>query len=163
SGPNIAAHRACRRPVGHLDLPGAQPHFDRKALAAPPGADMDPNLLRLQGAADSRSLATLKIDVIADLVCPWSWIGKRRLGDALLAVHGPSRVSWYPFLVGPGTGGDSPTFKDYVKTRFGDPEHLERRLEELRLWGRAEGIEFHFERLSGLPATVDAHRLLKLA
>jgi predicted DsbA family dithiol-disulfide isomerase len=122
---------------------------------------MNPNLSRTQGTADARSLATLKIDVIADLVCPWSWLGKRRLDDALLAVHGPSQVSWYPFLVNRGT--TAVTFSDYVKSRFGDPGYAELRLEELRRAGKAEGLDFRFDRLTALPATVDAHGLLKLA
>lgn len=116
-----------------------------------------------QAAADSRSLATLRIDVIADLVCPWCWLGKRRLDDALLAVRGPSRVSWYPFRINPGVAGGGMRFRDYLASRFGDAEELEPRLEDLALSGKAEGIRFRFDRLSGIPDTQGAHRLLKLA
>lgn len=124
---------------------------------------MNPNLVRSPGAADSRSLATLQIDVIADLVCPWCWLGKRRLDDALLAVRGPSHVSWYPFQINPRTPTEGVSFTDYVASRFGDTENLQPRLEELTLDGRAEGLDFSFDRLSRIPSTVDAHCLLKLA
>lgn len=124
---------------------------------------MNPNLSRGHGLADSASLATLKVDVIADLACPWCWLGKRRLDDALLAVRGPSQVRWYPLLVNPGLPEDGMTFAEYLEARCGDPEHVEQRLEELTLAGRAEGIDFRFDRLTRMPATVDAHRLLKLA
>src|SRR5690606_13063649 len=106
-----------------------------------PGARrMNPNLSRGHGLADSASLATLKVDVIADLACPWCWLGKRRLDDALLAVRGPSQVRWYPLLVNPGLPEDGMTFAEYLEARCGDPEHVEQRLEELTLAGRAEGI-----------------------
>lgn len=124
---------------------------------------MNTNLSRTQGVADPRAFATLKVDVIADVVCPWCWLGKRRLDDALLAVHGPTQVSWYPFLINAQTPEEGLSFADYLKARFGDPGHLDLRLEELRVAGRAEGIEFRFDRLSPIPGTVDAHRLLKLA
>lgn len=124
---------------------------------------MNPNLSKSPGAADSISLATLQIDVIADLVCPWCWLGKRRLDDALLAVHGPSQVSWYPFQVNPRLPEGGASFQDYVASRFGQTENLEPKLAELTLAGRAEGIHFRFDRLSRIPSTVHAHRLLKLA
>lgn len=124
---------------------------------------MNPNLSKSPGAADSRSLATLQIDVIADLVCPWCWLGKRRLDDALLAVHGPSQVSWYPFQINPRLPEEGASFRDYVASRFGDPENLQPKLAELTLAGRAEGIDFRLDRLSRIPSTVHAHRLLKLA
>ena len=40
--------------------------------------------------------AALRVDVIADLICPWSYLGKRRLDVAMQAVKGPSQVRWYP-------------------------------------------------------------------
>lgn len=124
---------------------------------------MNPNLARSPGAGDSRAFATLQIDVIADLVCPWSWLGKRRLDDALLAVHGPSKVSWYPFRVNPSLPEDGPSFTEYAASRFGDPENLDSRLAELAVAARAEGLDFRFSRLRPIPDTVHAHRLLKLA
>lgn len=124
---------------------------------------MNPNLARSPGAGDSRSLATLRIDVIADFVCPWSWLGKRRLDDALLAVCGPSHMSWYPFRVNPRLPGEGLSFTKYAASRLADPEQLDARLAELALVGKAEGIEFRFDRLRAVPDTVDAHRLLKLA
>ena len=62
---------------------------------------IDPGIANLPQTRDPQSQATLTIDVIADLVCPWCYLGKRRLDDALNAVQGPSLVNWYPFQLNP--------------------------------------------------------------
>jgi predicted DsbA family dithiol-disulfide isomerase len=56
----------------------------------------------------------LQIDVIADLVCPWSYLGKKRLDDALSAVHGPSVVTWYPYQLNPNMPLSGQPFEEYV-------------------------------------------------
>jgi predicted DsbA family dithiol-disulfide isomerase len=122
---------------------------------------MNPNLVKAPRGGDSGALATLQVDVIADLVCPWCYLGKRRLDDALLAVHGPSIVTWYPFRI--NSSGEAMGFEEYLGTPFGAGKDLRPALEELTAAGRAEGINFRFDRVSGMPSTVDAHRILKLA
>ncbi|MFQ6003983.1 MAG: DsbA family oxidoreductase [Woeseia sp.] len=107
--------------------------------------------------------AALQIDVIADLVCPWCYLGKRRLDDALLAVGGPSSVSWYPFQLNPTMPATGMEFEEYLVSRFGDPNKLRPAIEQLTREGRTEGINFRFEKLSRVPNTLDAHRLMKLA
>ena len=124
---------------------------------------MNPNLVKAPRAGDSGSLATLQVDIIADLVCPWCYLGKRRLDDALLAVHGPTAVSWFPFRVNPQTPDEGIDFQDYLASRFGSPERPARALDELAAAGRAEGIDFRFDRIERLPNTLDAHRVMKLA
>ena len=112
---------------------------------------------------DAGSLALLQVDVIADLVCPWCYLGKRRLDDALLAVHGPSAVTWYPFQLNPDIPPEGVGFEEFLAARFGDPVALQPLLAELTAAGRAEGINFRFERLARIPNSIDAHRLMKLA
>lgn len=112
---------------------------------------------------DTESIATLRVDVIADLICPWCYIGKRRLDEALRAVHGPSAVHWYPFQLNPSMPADGMPLEAYLASRFGDPEVVRPGLEQLRETGRAEGIDFRFERLERVPNTLDAHRLMYLA
>jgi predicted DsbA family dithiol-disulfide isomerase len=56
-----------------------------------------PELTKLSMTRLPRATAMLQVDVIADLVCPWIYLGKKRLDDALSAVHGPSMVTWYPY------------------------------------------------------------------
>ena len=124
---------------------------------------MNPNLVKAPRAGDSGSLATLQVDIIADLVCPWCYLGKRRLDDALLAVHGPTAVSWFPFRVKPQAPDEGIDFQDYLAARFASSERPERALDELAAAGRAEGIDFRFDRIERLPNTLDAHRVVKLA
>ena len=69
--------------------------------------------------------ATLQVDVIADLICPWCYLGKKRLDNALTAVRGPSLVTWYPFQINPTMPVEGMPFADYLAIKFGDPERLE--------------------------------------
>lgn len=124
---------------------------------------MNPNLVKRQVEDDSGSLATLQVDMIADLVCPWCWLGKRRLDDALLAVHGPSIVSWYPFQLNPELPDAGMGFDEYLESRFGDAKAVQPALAELTVAGKREGINFRFDRVARIPKTVDAHRMVKLA
>jgi len=120
-------------------------------------------LTTLLGGADTGSPATLQVDVIADLICPWCYLGKRRLDEALSAVHGPSLVSWYPFQINPAMPQAGMALDEYLEKRFGSSEKLQSAMDELTLIGKAEGIEFNFDRLTRVPNTLDAHRLMKLA
>lgn len=124
---------------------------------------INPIIARNPRAGDSASPALLQVDVIADLVCPWCYLGKRRLDDALLAVHGPSAVTWYPFQLNPDIPEAGLGFEEYLAGRFGDPVAVEPVLAELTAAGKAEGINFRFERIRRIPNSVDAHRVMKLA
>lgn len=106
---------------------------------------------------------TLQVDVIADLICPWSYLGKRRLEAALAAVHGPSLVTWYPFQINPTMPEAGQPFEEYLQQKFGDPEKLKPALSELESAGASAGIEFRFDKLTVVPNTLNAHRLMKLA
>jgi predicted DsbA family dithiol-disulfide isomerase len=107
--------------------------------------------------------ATLQVDVIADLICPWSYLGKRRLDDALGAVHGPRVVTWYPFQINPTMPAAGQPFEEYLASRFGDPDKLRPAMAELTAAGKAEGVEFCFDKLTVVPNTLNAHRLMQLA
>lgn len=124
---------------------------------------INPNIVRIQGHGEAGSPATLQVDIIADFVCPWCYLGKRRLDDALLAVHGPSLVTWYPYQLNPQMPEAGMGFEEYLASRFGDPGSLQPALAQLTMAGKAEGINFHFDRVSRIPNTLNAHRLMKLA
>ncbi len=114
-------------------------------------------------SADAMSLATLQVDIIADLVCPWCYLGKRRLDDALLAVHGPSTLTWYPFQLNPTMPAEGMAIEEYLASRFGDPQALQPALAELTRAGSAEGVNFRFDRMTQVPNTLNAHRVMRLA
>jgi predicted DsbA family dithiol-disulfide isomerase len=124
---------------------------------------INPNVARISGKDEAASPAMLQVDIIADLICPWCYLGKRRLDDALLAVHGPSIVSWYPFQLNPTMPEAGMGFNDYLAARFGDPEVLQPALAHLTAAGAAEGIRFRFDRITHIPNTLNAHRVMKLA
>jgi predicted DsbA family dithiol-disulfide isomerase len=124
---------------------------------------INPNVARISGKDDAASPAMLQVDIIADLVCPWCYLGKRRLDDALLSVHGPSTVSWFPFQLNPAMPEAGMAFNDYLAARFGDPEALQPALQHLTAAGAAEGLRFRFDRITHIPNTMNAHRVMKLA
>jgi predicted DsbA family dithiol-disulfide isomerase len=109
------------------------------------------------------SPATLQVDVIADLICPWCYLGKKRLDDALAAVRGPSVVTWHPFQLNPGMPAKGMPIDDYLARKFGDPDKLRPGLVELAAAGKGEGVEFNFELISRVPNSLNAHRLMTLA
>lgn len=111
----------------------------------------------------STATAALHVEVIADFVCPFSYIGKRRLDRALESVGGPSEVAWYPFQLNPEMPLAGVSFDEYIKTRFGGRANIQPVLESLAAEGRAEGIDFRFERLTQVPNTLAAHQLMYLA
>ena len=123
---------------------------------------ISPSLANLANKHPAGSPATLQVDVIADLICPWCYLGKRRLDDAMQAVHGPSTVTWYPFQLNPEMPANGMGFEEYLATKFGDPEKLRPGLQELTDAGRKEGINFRFDRMSRIPNTLNAHRVMKM-
>ncbi|MCI0518134.1 MAG: DsbA family oxidoreductase [Woeseiaceae bacterium] len=112
---------------------------------------------------EAAAAATLQVEVIADLICPWCYLGKRRLADALAAVRGPSHVRWVPFQLNPAMPDEGMPLEDYLRERFGDPTTLEPAMAELTRRGLAEGVHFRFDRIARIPNTLNAHRLMRFA
>ncbi len=100
------------------------------------------------------ALATLQVDIIADLVCPWSFLGKKRLDDALAAVHGPSLVTWHPFQINPD---------EYIAAKIPDPKNIQPAMDRLTAIGKEADIDFRFDLITRVPNTLNAHRLMNFA
>lgn len=124
---------------------------------------ISPDFTKLTNAAGKTSTASLQVDVIADFICPWSFLGKRRLDEALAAVGGPSRVSWYPFQINPAMPDEGVAFDDYLRGKFGEPDALKPGMDALIESGAREGINFRFDRIERIPGTLNAHKLMALA
>ena len=107
--------------------------------------------------------AALHVEVIADFVCPFCFIGKRRLDEALQAVQGPTDVSWYPFQLNPQMPPEGLPFDVYIKNRFGSPANIEPVFEHLAEEGEAAGIRFRFDKLRHVPNTLPVHQLMQAA
>lgn len=111
----------------------------------------------------SAPTAELHVEVIADFVCPFSYIGKRRLDRALESVGGPTDVEWYPFQINPDMPPEGMRFEDYLKSRFGGRANIQPVLDDLAGEGREEGIVFNFHLQQRVPNTLRAHQLMYLA
>jgi predicted DsbA family dithiol-disulfide isomerase len=105
----------------------------------------------------------MRIDVFSDVVCPWCFVGKRRLEQALAqAKLEDAEIHWHAFQLNPDLPPEGVDRKSYLESKFG-PGALERihaRLDEV---GKGAGIEFRFDAIQRSPNTLDAHRLLWLA
>jgi len=109
------------------------------------------------------SAALLSVEVIADFVCPFCFIGKRRFEAALKAVRGPSEVSWYPFQLNPEIPPEGLPFDDYLTRRFGSLANVQPVLDHLTKEGRGVGIDFRFDEIRHVPNTLSIHQLMYLA
>lgn len=107
--------------------------------------------------------AALHVEVIADLACPFCYLGKRRLATALRAVRGPYDVSWLPWQLNPDMPAEGLSLDDYLTRRFGSPANVAPVLESLAAEGKGAGIDFRFDRLTRIPNTLKAHQLMYLA
>jgi predicted DsbA family dithiol-disulfide isomerase len=106
----------------------------------------------------------MKIDIVADTICPWCYIGKRRLERALS--QRPQRgleIFWRPFFLNPAMPREGIDRADYVARKFGGRERANRIYAGINEAGAAEDISFRFDRISRSPNTVDSHRLIHLA
>jgi predicted DsbA family dithiol-disulfide isomerase len=107
--------------------------------------------------------ASLHVEVIADFVCPFCFLGKRRLDEALKAVKGPSDVHWYPYQLNPEIPADGQPLDDFLTRRFSSPANVEPVLKHLTEEGKAAGIDFRFDKIRRVPNTLAVHQLMELA
>jgi predicted DsbA family dithiol-disulfide isomerase len=107
----------------------------------------------------------LSVDVISDVICPWCYIGKRRLEKAIAALDGPHevRVRWLPFQLNPTMPKEGISRREYRTRKFGSWERSLELDAQVAAAGKAEGISFAFDRIERTPNTEDTHRLIWLA
>jgi len=106
----------------------------------------------------------LSIDVILDLVCPWCFLGTKRLLRTLRQRPGVMfDLHWRPFLLNPDMPRVGIPRTDYLLRKFGSADRADRLHGTIVALGRAEGIEFRFDRIAQAPSSVNAHRLVALA
>lgn len=109
------------------------------------------------------AVAPISIDVVSDVVCPWCFIGKRRLEAAIASEPGIEvAVRWRPFLLDPSVPPGGLDREQYMRQKFGGRDFTEahNRLTEM---GRAEGAPYRFDRIRRSPNTIDAHRVVRWA
>lgn len=103
----------------------------------------------------------LEIDVYSDVICPWCYVGKRRLERALKVWDGaPVSIHWRPFQLNPSMPRHGMDRRQYLDAKFGGPESARAIYDQVAAAGVAEGIQFAFERITRTPNTFAAHRLI---
>lgn len=109
----------------------------------------------------------LTIEMVSDLVCPWCWLGLRRLQGAIALVpEFEVEVLFRPFELDPTIPAEGVDYKEYMKQRFGSDQGRERSSamkDALIAYGEEDGIPFAFDRITRRPNSFDAHRLVRWA
>ena len=108
------------------------------------------------------------VDVVSDVVCPWCYIGKRRLESAIAQLREeepdlPFEVRWHPFQLNPDLPAQGVDRKAYLQVKFGGAERAQQVYERVTAAGRSVGIPFDFDAIERQPNTLDAHRLVAWA
>jgi predicted DsbA family dithiol-disulfide isomerase len=106
----------------------------------------------------------MKVDVYSDVVCPWCYIGERRLEKAL-ALRPDLEVErrWRPFQLRPATPPRGLPWEEFARRKFGGDANARAAFAQVAAVGEAEGLRFDFGRVASAPNTVDAHRLILFA
>ena len=103
----------------------------------------------------------LTIDVVSDVVCPWCFIGKRRLEHALeLRPDIPVEVRWHPYFLNDWVPRDGIGRDEYLTAKFGSPERYKAIAGRVAAAAKAEGLTYNVEGISRQPNTLDCHRLI---
>ena len=109
-------------------------------------------------------METLKIEIVSDVICPWCYIGKRRLEKALPMLSGvEAEIRWLPFQLNPDMPAGGVPRVEYRRAKFGSLERAQSLDARVASEGRSEGIAFAFDRIERTPNTVRAHQLIELA
>ena len=106
----------------------------------------------------------IRIDVVSDVVCPWCFIGKRRLEKALaLASDVPVEVHWRPYFLNEWIPPEGMSREQYLTTKFGSPDRYSGIAQRVRAAAAEEGLDYAVDRINRQPNTRDAHRLIRWA
>jgi predicted DsbA family dithiol-disulfide isomerase len=105
------------------------------------------------------------IDVFSDPICPWCFIGKRRMEKAieLNGLTGKVTVRWRAFQLNPGMPPDGMGRAEYLALKFGGGERAAQIYDSIRDTGETVGIPFKFDLIKRTPNTIKAHRLIRYA
>ena len=110
---------------------------------------------------------TLTIDIVSDVVCPWCYIGKRKLEAALAlpeAADLPNVViRWHPFQLNPDLPTQGVGRQQYLEDKFGGPQGAAQVYERVRAAGKAVGLDLNIDGITRQPNTLAAHALIAFA
>ena len=106
----------------------------------------------------------LDIDLVSDFVCPWCFLGKTRLEQALaeLKASRPDikvRINWLPFFLNPDTPPEGEPYRAFLEAKFGGPLKVDEMLGRIAEAAAPDGLSFAFDLIRTRPNTLKAHRL----
>ena len=109
-----------------------------------------------------------QIAIVADFVCPWCFIGKRRLERAVALVRAERpdfaySTQWKPFFLNPNTPPEGEPYLPFLIAKFGSQEAVEALFQRVREAGEPYGLSYAFEKIALRANTLQAHRLLRWA
>ncbi|MGB3814083.1 MAG: DsbA family oxidoreductase [Shinella sp.] len=110
-------------------------------------------------------MEAITIDVVSDVVCPWCYLGKKRLEQAIESIKDELAVSvtFRPYQLNPDMPPEGVDHKKHLAEKLGGADAVDRAHDMLRGLGHEAGIDFDFAAVKISPNTLDAHRLLRWA
>ena len=109
----------------------------------------------------------LTIDIVSDVVCPWCYIGKRKLEAALASPEAaglpPLKIRWHPFQLNPDMPQAGVPRKQYLEDKFGGPERAAEIYARVSAAGKAVGLSLNFDGIKQQANTLLAHALIAYA
>jgi predicted DsbA family dithiol-disulfide isomerase len=107
---------------------------------------------------------SIVIDVISDVVCPWCFIGMKRLETAITLTDGVDvQMRWRPYQLDPNIPKEGLPRRQYMLDKFGSEDRLKQIHDQIVALGEVEGIRFNFDAMQTAANTLDAHRLIRWA
>ena len=106
-------------------------------------------------------MKAISVDVVSDVICPWCFLGKRRLDKAITLLSDITvEVNWRPFFLDPTIPKEGISRKTYMENKFG-AERLKTIHDPLIAAGKEDGVPYAFDKITRTPNTMDAHRLIR--
>lgn len=106
----------------------------------------------------------IKLDILSDPICPWCYIGKMALDQALAkAPDHPFTIEWHPFQLNPDMPAEGMDRQHYLEAKFGGPAGAQEVYGRIEETAKAAGLPIDFAAIQRTPNTLDAHRLIHWA
>lgn len=105
----------------------------------------------------------MQIDIISDVVCPWCYVAKRQLEQALAQRPGlQAQIRWFPYQLHPEAPAEGYPYRETIERKYGR-QTIDALFARIAAAGAAVGLELHLERIARGANTLDAHRLIDWA
>jgi predicted DsbA family dithiol-disulfide isomerase len=123
------------------------------------GLRLETKVIAMVDSSEAR--AAVHIDVVSDVVCPWCFIGKRRLEEAIaLTPEIDVSINWRPYFLNPWIPREGIDRETYLETKFGSAERYAVIAERVSAAAAMEGLVYASDKISRQPNTLDCHRLI---